>query len=103
MSMILKDDGTLTKGVEILVRQLLKMMNLDPEVTLAQISGIHNALVRHTEQQADIIQRLERIENEQRIHNATVSAERVEQRQHTGGDQQSAQPVTIDGRKTGVA
>lgn len=62
---LLNDKGELSKGFEILVRQILKMMNFDPEVTLSQISGIHELLKRHTEQQAEMLAILKRIDNGQ--------------------------------------
>lgn len=60
---ILNEKGELPRGFEILLRQLLKILNLDPEVTLAQISGIHDLLKRHVEQQDEILARLKRIED----------------------------------------
>lgn len=70
---LLNDNGTMSKGFEILLRQILKMMNFDPELIIGQINAIHGGLVRHVAQQdiliaqnAEIIQRLERIENDKR-------------------------------------
>lgn len=61
MSLLLNDKGEMNKGFEILVRQLLKMMNLDPALVIGQISGIHGAFVRHVAQQDEIIQQNTRI------------------------------------------
>lgn len=60
---ILNPDGTMPRGVEMLVRQLLKMMNVDAELFFGQIRDIVDLLRRHVAQQDEIIQRLERIEN----------------------------------------
>lgn len=89
MNMILKENGELTKGFEILARQLLKMLNLDPQSTLDQINGIHGLMVRHVEQQDEIIRRLERIENGYRGKPETVSPDGTVERKLNGSAQQS--------------
>lgn len=72
---LVNEKGELSKGFEILLRQVLKMMNFDPELILGQISAIYDLSKRHIAQQDEIIARLTRIEeNEQRKSERNLSA-----------------------------
>jgi hypothetical protein len=61
--MILNSNGELSKGFAILLQQVLKMLNLNPELIIEQINAIHGLLKRFVAQQDEILQRLERLEN----------------------------------------
>lgn len=66
---VLNENGELPKGVMILIRQLLKMMNFDPELILGQINGIHGLLNRHVAQQDEILSLLKEVKNGQSVSN----------------------------------
>lgn len=85
MSLVMKENGELNKGFEILLRQVLKMLNLDPEVTIGQINGIHSLLTRHVAQQDEILLRLKRIEDGQ----GNLPVDGNQQRKTDFGAQQS--------------
>lgn len=61
---LLNDKGELPKGIEILVKQILKWLNLDPNLVLGRIAAIHDLLAAHDAQQKEIIERLDRIEKQ---------------------------------------
>lgn len=82
---VLNENGELPKGVMILIRQLLKMMNFDPELILGQINGIHSSLNRHVAQQDEILSLLKELKNGQ-----SVSDHNPEQRKLNGGSEQSS-------------
>jgi hypothetical protein len=63
--MLLNEKGELSKGLEILLKQLFKMLGIDGNSTIAQISGIHELLKRHIAQQDEMLAALKRIENGQ--------------------------------------
>jgi hypothetical protein len=52
----------LPRGVEILAKQILKMMNFDPGLVLGQISDIQTLMQRFVANQDEILTRLKRIE-----------------------------------------
>jgi hypothetical protein len=86
MSLVMKENGELSKGFEILLKQVLKMLNLDPAVTIGQINGIHSLMVRHVAQQDEILARLKRIEDGQ----GNLSADGTHVGQTNGSTQQSS-------------
>jgi hypothetical protein len=83
--MIINQNGELSKGFEILIRQVLKMLNLDPDVTLGQISAIRELLSRHVAQQDEILASLKRIEHDRSSDERNLPDHRIEQRKVNGG------------------
>lgn len=61
--MLLNEKGELSKGLEILLKQLFKMLGIDGNSTIAQISSIYELLKRHIAQQDEMLAALKRIEN----------------------------------------
>lgn len=80
--MIFNENGQMSRGFELLLTQLLKMLKLDPELILGQIRGIHELMLRHVAQQDEIINRLERLENGKPV--STENAERQSTAAATG-------------------
>lgn len=52
---LLNEKGELNKGLEILVRQILKMMSINPDLVVGQITGISEGLKSYVENQEKII------------------------------------------------